>query len=626
MKNRRVLMTLLAVTLFLLVPFSVLGATLHVGPGQTYNGTTQDAINNAINAANSGDTVYLHAATYNITKAILLKSGITLRGDGNSTVIHAAGDNVCNNPSNEKDSSYIIGNDVSNVTISNLRFTSTANDKNDGGHGDGRNCIQFRRSSNCTVNNITVTRWQWCDGVRVSKSSGITVHDCDINAAHDGISFFASKNCKAYNNNISVQINNAIRAYSSENVEIYKNTFTSRSDLGGWCCIQIQESAKNVNIHHNIFHDTAGKTGVAPYNFSGSNIQVHDNVFWNCAKPIEVGTSSNNIIDPSQKDVSYWVSQGYGKGSSGNGAYSSGSSSSGSTSSDSNNSSSNNNNNSCNDGSCNTGNNNNNNSCSNGSCNNNPAPIVLNPGKSAESINNLLGSYNAKSAFGDLSIKGSQNLGSANLGSLGNISISFTVSLNSNNSSLNNMLGDLGLSNDLSDVISNFNFGKYGLGSNNNSGDSQKSGSNNIGKNYSLESITKSLINSLNSSVTNFFGDFGVSSLGSGSNSGAVSNNSNGDISGEHEEIFGGSGIGNSTNVFGGFSLTNKKYNLGNNNSSAESAENSINAYSGGSGTDSGFGDKSSSYTVSGSLTDEMFSSFSGFNIANTLSGVGSLN
>jgi hypothetical protein len=188
------------------------------------------------------------------------------------------------------------------------------------------------------------------------------------------------------------------------------------------------------------------------------------------------------------------------------------------------------------------------------------------------------------------------------------------------------MLGDLGLSNDLSDVISNFNFGKYGLGSNNNSGDSQKSGSNNIGKNYSLESITKSLINSLNSSVTNFFGDFGVSSLGSGSNSGAVSNNSNGDISGEHEEIFGGSGIGNSTNVFGGFSLTNKKYNLGNNNSSAESAENSINAYSGGSGTDSGFGDKSSSYTVSGSLTDEMFSSFSGFNIANTLSGVGSLN
>jgi len=333
MKNKRVILTFLVVVL-LLVPFAVFGATLHVGPGQTYNGTTQDVINRAINDAKSGDTVYLHAATYNITKAILLKSGITLRGDGSSTVIHAAGDNVCNNPGNEKESSYIIGNDVSNVTVSNLRFTTTANDKNDGGHGDGRNCIQFRRSSNCTVSNITVSRWQWCDGVRVSKSSGITVRDCDINAAHDGISFFSSNNCKAYNNNISVQINNAIRVYSSENVEIYKNTFTSSSELGGWCCVQIQESARNVNIHHNIFHDTAGKPGIAPYNFSGSSIQVHDNVFWNCPTVKDEGSFkgqlsfTNNETNPAEKSVSAWVQKGFGRGSSGSGTVSSGSSSS----------------------------------------------------------------------------------------------------------------------------------------------------------------------------------------------------------------------------------------------------------------------------------------------------------
>ncbi|HQD53488.1 MAG TPA: glycosyl hydrolase family 28-related protein, partial [Peptococcaceae bacterium] len=313
MNKRWIWVILFAVVLFLLVPMTVWGATLYVGPGQTYNGTTQDVINQAIQDANAGDTVYLRAATYNITGPIILKSGITLRGDGGKTVIHAAGDNVCNNPSSETGSAYVIGNDVSNVTICNLRFTSTADEKNDGGHGDGRNCIQFRRAQNCEVYNVIFSRWLFNDGVRVSKSNGISVHDCEINAGHDGICFYASQNCKAYNNQISVQINNGIRANGSSNVEIHNNNFTSRSDLGGWCCVQIQGNARNVNIHHNIFYDTAGKIGVAPYDFSGSNIQVHDNVFWNCVTPIQVGSGSNNIVNPSDRNLGNWVQQGYGR-------------------------------------------------------------------------------------------------------------------------------------------------------------------------------------------------------------------------------------------------------------------------------------------------------------------------
>ncbi len=308
------------ITVFILtllgIPLTVWGAVYHVGPGQTYNGTTQATINQAIKAAQAGDTVYLHAATYNITSPIFAKSGITLRGDGNSTVIHAAGDNVCNSET-ETGSAYILCNDVSNVTICYLRFTSTANDKNDGGHGDGRNCIEFRRASGCTVHHVTFTRWLWNDAVRIRGSSNMTVHNCQIDAAHDGISFFKTKGGRAYNNNISVQINNGIRTDGAENIEIDHNTFTSTPALGGWCCVQIQNAPKNINIHHNIFHDTAGKIGVAPYSFSGSNISVHDNIFWNCSEPIKVGSSSNNTINPSNKTVSYWVSRGYGSGATG---------------------------------------------------------------------------------------------------------------------------------------------------------------------------------------------------------------------------------------------------------------------------------------------------------------------
>ena len=67
MNKRWIWVILFAVVLFLLVPMTVWGATLYVGPGQTYNGTTQDVINQAIQDANAGDTVYLRAATYNIT-------------------------------------------------------------------------------------------------------------------------------------------------------------------------------------------------------------------------------------------------------------------------------------------------------------------------------------------------------------------------------------------------------------------------------------------------------------------------------------------------------------------------------------------------------------------------------
>ena len=222
MKTRRVILTLLAVTLFLFVTMTVLGATLHVGPGQTYSGTTQDAINRAIQAAKSGDTVYLHAATYNITGPIIVKSGITIRGDGNNTIIHGAGDNVCNNQNNEKGEAYYVCNDVSNYdllfTLPVRQQVPLVADKVMVGNVSGS-----VRASNCTVHNVTFTRYIYCDGVPGKFIHGITVRDCEINAGMTEFCFYASSNCKAYNNLITVQSNNAIRIYSSSNVEIYKN-------------------------------------------------------------------------------------------------------------------------------------------------------------------------------------------------------------------------------------------------------------------------------------------------------------------------------------------------------------------------------------------------------------------
>jgi len=86
---------------FLFAPASNAATVHHVGPGQAYNGTSSSVIQQALNAAQAGDTIYLHQAQYNISGPIVLKSGITLRGDGiNKTIIYGAA-NVCNTSSQD---------------------------------------------------------------------------------------------------------------------------------------------------------------------------------------------------------------------------------------------------------------------------------------------------------------------------------------------------------------------------------------------------------------------------------------------------------------------------------------------------------------------------------------------
>ncbi|KKH96450.1 hypothetical protein EO95_10475 [Methanosarcina sp. 1.H.T.1A.1] len=317
---KRQIGTLFLVTCLILttVP-AALGAQNTITVNATSGSDAQTAINNAINSVASGATssnpgyVLLSAGTYKISAPIILKSNVVLKGAGDSTIIFATG-SVCNSAGSP---AYVYGSGVSNVEVSNLQFQSTATGPGDGGHGDYRNCIKFTSVTNSKVHDILFNRYLYGDGVRIGKSSGIEVYNCRITSSgHDGVSFLSgTKDSRMYNCYVEVQTNTGVRVDNCANIEVDHNTFTGSAG-SGWCCVELENTLTNVDVHHNIMHDYKGSSssaGIGNWNAKGS-ISVRDNVMWNVSPYVEVG-SGTNILGPSDRSVENWVAKGYGYGS-----------------------------------------------------------------------------------------------------------------------------------------------------------------------------------------------------------------------------------------------------------------------------------------------------------------------
>jgi len=172
-------------------------------------------------------------------------------------------------------------------------------------------------SSDSKVHDILFTRYLYGDGVRISKSSGIEVYNCRMHSVgHDGVSFLSgTKNSRMYNCDVEVQTNTGVRIDNCANVEVDHNTFSGSSG-SGWCCVELENSLTNANVHHNIMHDFKGSSssaGIGNIHASGS-ISVHDNVMWNVSPYVAVGSGSNTL-GPSDHSVENWVAKGYGYGS-----------------------------------------------------------------------------------------------------------------------------------------------------------------------------------------------------------------------------------------------------------------------------------------------------------------------
>jgi len=315
MKKLSVLLVfVLVLNSFLFTPVSNAATVRHVGPGQAYNGTTSTVIQQALNAASAGDTIYLHEATYNISGPIVLKSGLTLKGDGiNKTIIYGAS-NVCTTYTQD---AYVMCKNVSNVEIYGITFKSASAGPQENGKGEYyRNCITARDSSNITVHDCSAPKWIYLDFFKGSNSTDLKMYNCDIVTGHAGGYFYKCQRVEAYDNRILVYTNAGLRGDGTTNQVFHHNTIWCEAN-SGQAAFEFQNNCNNTEMHHNLVYDfTKAYSGrCVTQNWANSaygTVSFHDNVYWNCSGGVEIGTGTGNIVNPSNHGISYWENQGYG--------------------------------------------------------------------------------------------------------------------------------------------------------------------------------------------------------------------------------------------------------------------------------------------------------------------------
>jgi parallel beta-helix repeat protein len=202
-----------------------------------------DNIQEAINNASSGDTIFVHIGTY--YEHVLINKTITLVGeDINSTII-------------------------------------------DGYETD--NVIRIYRANNVTIKSFTVRKSGWYpfSGILIEQSTGTVITDNKIIYNYEGINLLSSSSNLVWGNSISSNYD-GIFIYSSSNNVISGNTIFSSNDG-----IYLRASSNNVVSSNILLHNDFA--GMEMY-YSSSNV-ICSNTISSNYRGIYVGLlSSNNTI------------------------------------------------------------------------------------------------------------------------------------------------------------------------------------------------------------------------------------------------------------------------------------------------------------------------------------------
>ena len=254
--------------------------------GATGNGTTNDApaIQSAINAAQSGDTIYFPNGTYLLNSTLTLPVQRNLQGESKAGTILKG--NHSGNMIEGISNTHVNGNQ------SIYNFTLDGNHKTQS--------IYFLGRDNLTFYNLTVTHMeiQWNGAIQIVSSwtgvsrtnpvtfyiTGITIHDCTFSDNNNGsIGLIGIDGANIYNNthsenNGSVGTGITCQAMGwLKNIKIHDSTF-----IGWWANIELMNLLDGNEIYGCTFYGwlslvTDAYLMSAPS--TGYGISVHDNKF-----------------------------------------------------------------------------------------------------------------------------------------------------------------------------------------------------------------------------------------------------------------------------------------------------------------------------------------------------------
>jgi parallel beta-helix repeat protein len=245
-------------------------------------------IQEAINAANPGDFIFVYNGTY--YENVVVNKTVSLVGEDRVTTIIDGGGtgNVINVTANSVNiNGFTIQNSGSTSSDSGIYVISSGNNMSCSTITNNKNGINLYYSNNNTVsgNNVSSNN---CYGVYLYYSGNNVISDNNIYSNYnDGIYLYYSSNNVISDNNIYSNNNGINLYYSSDN--IVSNNNATNNDCGIWIR---QLSSSNVISGNNL---SSNKNGIYLY-YSNNNMISGNNASSNKDYGIYLQYSSNNVI------------------------------------------------------------------------------------------------------------------------------------------------------------------------------------------------------------------------------------------------------------------------------------------------------------------------------------------
>jgi len=235
-----------------------------------YVPTDYPTIQEAVNHANSGDTIFVYNETY--YEHVVINKSVSLVGeDKDSTIIDGGGTGsvISVTANNVNINDFTVQNSGSADSDSGIYINSSGNNISHNTITNNKNGIYLYYSSNNTVSSNNVYSNSWY-GIYLYYSSNNTVSSNNAYSNYnDGIYLYYSSNNTVSSNNAYSNNDGVYLYYSSDNVISGNNV--SNNDCGIWIR---QLSSSNVISGNNVSNNDCG---VYLY-YSSSNVIFDNNV------------------------------------------------------------------------------------------------------------------------------------------------------------------------------------------------------------------------------------------------------------------------------------------------------------------------------------------------------------